>query len=125
MRRIKVMCNHCNLNDPASISNYREDVWLPEGWRRVWTGAVKPGDKFLNAQEFKKGVGIVIWLDAEQAKGDDYYKTAENYLCLIRKDDAEVEAACERCEVYVRASGLRFCRDCATIIVAAARKRGK
>jgi hypothetical protein len=110
----RVLCATPEDRDPAK-SNYVE-VALPIGFRRVFSGAVKPGDRFLDMTPPQPGemVGVPVW---KLADGGHLRGVADHYACLIRPDQYPVEEVCERCKCQVRVEGHRFCADCCGIVI--------
>lgn len=107
-----IVGNELSERDPARRPCL--DVDLPRDCRRVYSGAVKPGDLFLSAIAAEQGTAI--WLFVEDLAG-----SADDYLCLVRPDNSPVEQACERCKAYVRHGPNRFCRECCEMVVKAGR----
>ena len=85
----------------------RLEIDLPEGFYRVFDGAVKPDDYFLDCVSARRGE--TIWLPA--GTNDPPYDTADLYACLIRSG-IPVSKPCERCEFRKAVFGERFCEDC-------------
>ena len=85
-------------------------VDIPEGWRRVWRGRVKPGDLYLNALLFNCD-GITEWRPVT-----DLDENATRYQCLIRQGTPGPDKTCERCGAWRARTGWRFCEWCADII---------
>jgi hypothetical protein len=106
-------------SDTASPRNHIIEVELPEGYYRVWSGALKPGDLYLN--DFLAQDGIVFWEPVtyfpteQEARLGRRWSSAKWYVCLIRRGEPAV-LPCERCGVHPRAHRLRFCRACAGIV---------
>jgi hypothetical protein len=106
-------------SDTASPPNNVIEVELPDGYYRVWSGALKPGDLYLN--DFLARDGITTWepvtyFPAErEARFGRPYSSANWYLCVIRRGEPVVPA-CERCGVEPRFNRLRDCRSCAAIV---------
>jgi hypothetical protein len=91
------------------------DVQLPEGCRRVWTGALCPGDMYLHCG--KALDGLTEWLPvdlptASEVRRGDPYSAAHWYALVIRRGTDSPQKACERCEVEPALVGYRFCRGC-------------
>lgn len=101
------------------------DVDLPEGYRRVWRGAVKPGDLYLAVGEIREG--RELWLDVHY-DGHDLAQVAGEFLCLIRPDlhrGEPPDLECEMCEVAPRLRRHRYCRHCIRDIRRSARQEGE
>lgn len=92
-------------------------VELPEGYRRVWLGAICPGDLYLN--RFAATAGVIEWRPVEYSP---YYPTADYYVCLIRRGKDDPVGTCERCEVHPKKSRHRFCQACCDHIIAEGRQ---
>lgn len=114
----KVLLRGLSADSPNALV---ASVELPEGWRRVWTGALKPGDRYLNrtAMLEKEDWQEIPWvdLDYEEAMNDELTRRngAMLFECLIRRG-APVEEACERCEVAPRHGRNRFCSGCCWVV---------
>lgn len=98
------------------------EVELPEGWRRVWTGALKPGDMYLNQVLIQDGIvqwePVTEFPTVEQMRHKDVGSSADWYGCLIRNDGGpEIEEGCERCKIFHRVKGERFCNACRMIVL--------
>ena len=93
-------------SDPALGFNLEVD--LPEGYYRVWRGAVKPGDLWLNRVKLLEE-RIVEWCPITDSK------PADEYCCLIRIGK-QVTQECERCKVEPRRFKHRFCLYCQFIL---------
>lgn len=67
----------------------RHRVEIPEGWRRVRHGRIKPGDRYLDLM-ILTSLGCVAWDDVRQcdlhAKAGEPYGSAEWFGCVIRHD---------------------------------------
>ena len=107
----------------------RHEVWeveLPAGYRRVWRGALKPGDLHLHCTA--SSPGAAVWVPVrlpspEEVRRDDPYSKADWIACVIRPGEGEVDRTCERCQVEgVRRSCDRYCEDCVPIVVAQGRR---
>lgn len=85
------------------------DVALPMGYRRVWSGAVKRGDRFIDMGAIEEGE--IAWIELL-----DLGEVADDYPCLIRPDQHPVEEPCERCKAQVRNERERFCGECRGIL---------
>lgn len=113
--------------DIGMLDAFREnvvEVELPEGWRRVWRGAVKPGDRWLNRLVLLHD-GIAAWEDVELPLDTfDRKNGADSFCCLIRRGDGDVDLPCERCEFRVREVGKRFCWKCCDLVIAEIRASG-
>jgi hypothetical protein len=106
--------------DPNSDGNVFATVELPPGYRRVWQGAIKPGDLYLNCTLILKGQ--TRW---ERAPYQDTGTpgSAESYACLIRPERGlGPDHECERCGVFQSVDGERFCEVCRKILLGS-RKR--
>lgn len=88
-------------------------VTLPDGYRRVFRGALKPGDRFLHLGVLRS-LGIEWYEDADDAslRGEGHYAHAEDYALVIRPGTEGPDAACPWCETRAREPGLRFCGQC-------------
>lgn len=102
-----------DMNDQLDPLDNRVDVLEvvpPPGYRRVWVGAVKPGDLYLD-------VGMQTWEPAATAILSRY-ATANLFDCLIRCDGGEDPiGTCERCQAEPKRTGYRYCADCCRVIV--------
>ncbi len=102
------------------------EVELPDGYRRVFRGALKPGDLFLNA---RLAPDVIQWEPLKKlpsmsdAMRDEINSTAKWFACLIRCDGGEVDIPCERCEVEPRRGKNRFCTGCCYDIVSIGREK--
>lgn len=128
MRTTKVRCSR----RPYSISKEHEyfaDVELPDGHRRVWTGALKPGDLHLHMTLINDG--IVHWVPAEMptmedARKDAVYSRVKWFACIIRPDgEDDIEKPCERCQCEPRWKRDRFCIDCGYAVIEEAKAAHK
>jgi len=96
------------------------EVEFPEGYRRVFFGALCPGDIYLNCVLINDG--IVVWehLDKfptyEEMRKHAPNSSAEWFACLIRRG-SDVTPVCERCEVKPRAGRNRFCVGCCMDVI--------
>jgi hypothetical protein len=119
MSTTRVLMPDLKDEDPASPLNPVIEVEMPPGHYRVWGGALKPGDLYLDEFRLRDGVTSwepVTWFPtAREARLNRPYSSAGWYLCVVRRG-AEVVPPCERCGVAVRAHGLRYCRYCAAVI---------
>lgn len=112
----------CELTRPGEIC----EVELPEGYRRVFRGAIKPGGLFLHFGLYRDG--IVHWAEIErlptldEAKRNEPYSSAKWFGVLIRKDDGFVDPPCERCECRPRCGRNRFCEMCCYDVVMAGKQ---
>ena len=104
----------CQISERDPARRPCVDVDMPLDCRRVWSGAVKRGDMFLSALAIEDGEARWLFVEDLQSQADDY-------LCLIRPDNAPVEEACERCNGYPKKWQHRYCRDCCEAIVKAGR----
>lgn len=107
-----ITSNQLSERDPARRPCV--DVEMPKDCRRVWSGAVKRGDMFLSALAIEEGKAR--WLFVE-----DLDSQADDYLCLVRPDNAPVEEACERCHGYAKQCGYCYCGDCYEAVAQAGR----
>jgi len=89
------------------------EVELPEGWRRVWRGAVKEHDRFLNWSAFAE-TGEVQWETVDER--DTKLARSEDIFTLLIRHDARLgpgpDLPCEACELEHRETGMRFCETC-------------
>ena len=99
------------------VEEMDDGVWrkatldIPDGWYRVLSGAVKPGDRYL-AEDLFWDRGEVEWHDLRRFPPPDRPDgTAEWYLCLIRRGEP-VEALCPRCHNAPVRHGYRYCKQC-------------
>lgn len=109
---------------PASPRARFASVELPDGWRRVFQGAVKPGDRFLDARQFA-GTGQVEFVVVESVPDPPRpYSTADWYMLLIRPGQPETspDQPCERCRSFARVEGERFCYGCRQGVIEDLRK---
>jgi hypothetical protein len=95
-------------------------IELPQGWYRVLSGAVKPGDYELDEELFWDTC-VIFWRELTEFPDDPCY-TASLFLCLIRAGEP-VEALCPRCHRRPIRFGLRYCTACARNVIAALRRR--
>ena len=118
--------------DSAGASIYL-DVDIPEGWYRVLSGAVKPGDHCLNRHLARDG--IVSWVPVDESPLtvaltatldtlSGVYQRVETYDCVIRIG-AAVDKPCEQCGNAAAMTGYRFCWDCAAQIAHEIRERDR
>ena len=108
MSTVKVLVDAPDTNDNLSPRNRIVAVELPDGYRRVWVGAVLPGDLYLDVQQAKEGA--VRWVYVTKPAPGAHW-----YACLIRRGLAS-DPPCERCEVEARRFGLRYCRTCIRVL---------
>lgn len=95
-------------------------VELPDGYYRVWSGAAKPGDLYLNMILIRDE--IVQWEPREDAILVEHcLQTIQVPVCVIRLG-TPVDKACERCEAEPAVRGERFCDYCREIIKQKIRK---
>jgi len=85
-------------------------IELPPGYRRVFSGAVKPGDQYLDLDALKEGRMVFVPLPEPRAPGN-WGARAEEYDLLIRRD-ASLNDECERCHEYPKVFGERYCVMC-------------
>lgn len=89
-------------------------VEIPDGYRRVWRGAVLLGDLYLNC--VLAADGIYQWepMDAEscQPRRGNYYTHADGYACVVRRGESSPDKPCERCECRPVRFGCRYCIGC-------------
>jgi len=111
------------LNSPDGTAFHREarivQVEFPDGYRRVFFGALCPGDLYLNCVLISDG--IVKWEIPEMPSDREVRKhapnsTAEWFACLVRRG-SEVTPVCERCKVKPRAGRNRFCVECCMDVI--------
>lgn len=91
------------------INGVVAEVDLPCGFRRVWVGAVKPDDRFLNLKLYREGT------TSFEPVGDASfpYDVAQTYGLLIRAGEhTGPNMACEHCGIRARRLGYRFCQGC-------------
>lgn len=104
--------------DPLDERNLVVDVEIPDGWYRVWTGAIKPGDFSVNCVLLQDG--ITHWQPISERhlseKPGEPYTEARWYGCLIRYGVA-VDKGCDRCGCNRRSGKARFCLMCREIVV--------
>lgn len=97
-------------------------VDVPDGWHRVWRGALKPDDLYL--QRMLALDGIVTWVPmGESDERGPTYQNAEVFTCVIRIGEQSVDHPCERCEVRHRERGNRFCWYCCRAVILEQRKQ--
>lgn len=77
-------------------------VPIPDGWHRVWSGPVRPGDRHLNLVRARRG--DIQWIPISFADLIEYgangmYDYAGWYECLIREIDREVGRPCIQCGI--------------------------
>jgi hypothetical protein len=124
MTTVKVSLGSCRgqnvpVNDPAdSTDNNMVEVELPDGYYRVFSGALKPDDLYLNCLLARDG--ITQWEPLNQkhlaAKYNEPDGHAGWFTCLIRRG-VMVEQPCERCECFKRDFKLRFCWLCIPLAI--------
>ena len=94
------------------------EVEIPQGYYRVFSGAVKPTDKFLNLQAIKEGQVIWLYVDIEEnmrlPKGPR--NNASVFGCLIRKGTA-VEEPCIRCQCQPKRPRHKYCIYCCDVLL--------
>jgi hypothetical protein len=118
----KVLTHYGDVSDNCSPLNTIVEVEIPEGYRRVWTGALRPGDLYLHFDGGQTdGWRPVKLPTAKQIKRGDPDSEAHWFGCVIRADGGPVQQPCERCSVSPRMRNGRFCRLCAGIVVLRAR----
>lgn len=114
---MKVLLRGDSPFDPKAILI---EVAPPEGFRRVFRGALCPGDMYLHAALALDGV--ITWVPLEsmpteaEVRSGAPYTAAHWFACLIRRGHP-VDLPCERCECKGRKPGHRFCCDCCLDIV--------
>jgi hypothetical protein len=106
---------------------YAGEAVLPAGWRRVWRGPAKPGDRHLSYLKWRENCTPNGWLEYSSeywititdeelgrvAPEDMWALGAETFLVLIRKDDAPgPDRGCERCQMNAEVRGERYCTGC-------------
>lgn len=104
------------------------DVDVPEGWRRVWRGALKPGDRSLNMTLAEDS--IVQWESVElpddrAVRDREPFSSADWYACVIREGVNPPDEACNRCKCSPRKFGFRFCYHCCRVIARTIRKKSR
>lgn len=100
-------------------------VEMPHGYRRVFRGAVRPGDLWLDRLAFR--AGHVRWCRIEDGpyRLDSPANKAEYYTCLVRNDGGPCpDEPCWRCEALPKHYGCRFCVACTGEVIAEARRQG-
>jgi hypothetical protein len=119
MPTTRVLLEEAGDVDPAFPFNRVVEVELPDGYYRVWDGALKPGDLYLSRLAALDGrtvwEPITEFPTEREAKRGDPGSSAGWYECVVRKG-VEVVPPCDRCGVNGRERGLRFCRLCAVIM---------
>jgi hypothetical protein len=103
-------------------SPFNLDVELPKGWYAVLSGAVKPGDMFLDAFLFTEN-GSVNWIDVDL--GDlrkNPPKTSKYFMCLIRKG-VPVEEQCPMCYEEAKLPRCKYCATCCAEVIKKSRKK--
>ena len=110
------------LNDSMSIDPISwgpMEVEMLPGYYRVFSGALKPADLYLNMVLLADG--IVAWesIDAsatERRARSLRVDATQIPVCVIRLG-SPVEKACERCGMDAVVRGERFCSLCRAIIL--------
>lgn len=97
--------------DPPTVV----EVELPAGFRRVWRGALCPGDLSLDMKAAREGV--IRWDPVRiptrrQMRKRCRYAHAHWFACLIRRGQGEVDKTCEECETSAAPFGDRYCLLC-------------
>jgi len=88
-------------------------IELPIGHYRVWRGAVKPGDLYLNWDVWCASRGTSeYWIAV-----DDLTSNADGYECLIRRG-VSVDETCVRCGCVNAVFYSHTCSFCREIIMA-------
>lgn len=96
-------------------------VEMPANYRRVYSGAVRPGDLCLDRLAFKLA-GVVAWVPVETDQRWPYTR-ADVYSCVIRNDGGPCpEVPCEACGAAAKRPGYRYCRECADVVLAEQRR---
>lgn len=108
MRTTHILLDECSPRERVV------EVPLPEGYRRVYRGALVEGDLFLHLGHIDQG--RVVWepvvLPTRAAvRREQPYSTAGWYACVIRRGEP-VDEPCERCRVAPREDGCRYCVTC-------------
>lgn len=90
-------------------------VELPKGYRRVWRGALCPGDLSLNMQAAREG--FICWDPVKiptrrQMRKRCMWAHANWFACLIRVGQGEVDKTCEECETAPAPFDHRYCVLC-------------
>lgn len=105
------------------------EIEIPDGWYRVLSGVVKPGDRFVNERLFWAD-GIVEWIELPIDKVDfrkrkqHYNTTPQWFTCLIRRGEP-VDKQCPSCNEEAIPLGWKVCRRCAYEAVQAMRKANR
>ena len=98
-------------------------VELPDGYYRVWSGALKPGDLYLNMVLIRDG--ITQWEPCDEIPMRPIPGSQLSYRqipgCIVRHG-TPVDKTCERCQAEPAVQGERFCDYCREIIKQKIRK---
>ncbi len=92
------------------------EVVLPEGYYRVFSGASKPGDLFLNWTKIKQGEVCWEYLESNEAMVPKGLDATQVPVCVIRKG-VPVEQPCARCGMEPRKFDYKYCDYCCSIIL--------
>jgi hypothetical protein len=92
------------------------EVELPCGYYRVWDGAFKPGDLYLDMM-----AGGVVWKPVKmptrrETKDDAAYSSVKWYGCIVRVGEPVMDA-CPRCKCAPRMLTNKFCRVCCRQVI--------
>lgn len=115
----RVLLEGLHADDPVAAVR---EVELPTGYRRVWQGAVCPGDLYLHRTLLLYD-DVVRWVPIDDPEKETYDQ-ADAFTCLIRRG-AFVDDGCEKCKVLIRAKRSRFCWHCTDLIVTAIREENR
>jgi hypothetical protein len=83
------------------------EVPLPAGYRRVWRGALCPGDLCLSRGELLH-CNRVVWV---RLRPKELALTADMLACVVRFG-APCDVECSRCRVRAAEVGWEVCRGC-------------
>jgi len=94
-------------------------VELPAGYRRIWSGRVRIGDKYLNHLKAWKGVYEFCPI-TKTAIENEYYRDADLYALIVRPAGHVVRAgegkACTRCKARPAEPKSAVCDICTMFI---------
>lgn len=115
-------------DDPYEKASRTAEIEIPDGWYRVLSGVVKPGDRYINSRLFWAD-GIVEWIDLDIGKVDfrrkkHHYDTPQWFTCLIRRGEP-VDRQCPSCNEEAVPVGWKACRGCAYEAVQEMRKAAR
>jgi hypothetical protein len=107
------------------------DVEIPTGYRRVFAGALRPGDLHLDPATIEAAGDLVpgdttaaVWLQVQPGKRPAGYPDgAQWYMLVVRRGDPATspDQPCESCLAIARIFGERYCDYCRGVILARAR----